>query len=87
MIPNEMIPNEAATLVAYGVLLAVVVRWLFDLDVGFMFAATVGVLSVLATPWVNTMADLGTLSSFQGSMVGGVLTAVVLGITQLLRSY
>jgi len=82
-----MFSDELLTLAAYGIGLAMLVRWVFNLDVGVVFTALVGVLSVLATPWVNTMVGVASLSAMHGTVIGAFLASIVLGITQLLRSY
>jgi len=82
-----MTAAEIIDLTSQGAMLAVVLRWLFRLDVELHWAACLGALSLLLQPWLNVHAGPRAVENTLVDLFAGAVVALALiGIVQVLRS-
>jgi uncharacterized membrane protein len=68
-------------------MLAVVLRWVFQLDVELHWAACLGALSLLLQPWLNLHGGPPAVENTLVDLFAGAVVALALiGIVQVLRS-
>lgn len=81
-----MVISGVVSLAASGALLAIVVRWLLQLDVAIGWTACVGAVSLAMQPWLNDYLGLASSAYSVPQMVmASVLIVAVLGITEIIR--
>jgi hypothetical protein len=70
-----------------GAMLAVVLRWLFRLDLELHWAVCIGAVSLLLEPWITLhLGPHVSGSSVSELVMGTVVAMALLGIAQVLRA-
>jgi hypothetical protein len=78
--------HEVLEIGCLGALIAVVIRWLFQLDVSLIWAVSIGAVSLLVQPWINPgFAQLTSPPGATEMAIGAGLSLAFLGVVQLIR--
>lgn len=79
--------RDVLDIVCTGATLAVVVRWLFRLDLELHWAVCIGAVGLLLEPWITLhLGPHVSVSSMSELAMGTVVAMAFLGIAQALHS-
>ena len=86
LLPMGMTGHELLDLAGQGAMLAMIIRWLLQLDVGLVSTSCIGVASLSLQPWISAnCGSLSTMSVFPNFLLSGAIAAALLGVAQVVR--
>ncbi len=83
-----MTAHDILDITSQGAMLAVVVRWLFHLDVELHWAVCISAASLLLQPWLSLhFGPLVAVNALPDVLMGAAVALALIGIAQVLSSH